>query len=473
MDSLRLCPSLLLRFVFRILAVVLLSGVLTGCAALPDFKKIVAREETLPDRPPVIRNAAGILPPSESREIVRKLEGQVPSAGTLQKHIRLVQLVTGKPLSAGNKVTLLMDHPASYAAMFQVIESATDHINLETFLFDDEVISSLLVELLIKKQAEGVEVNIIYDNAGSWETPPARFQKMRDSGIQVVEYNPINPLQVHADWAPFSRDHRKILIVDGKIAFTGSVNVAGKDTRSLAEVAKEESVDIPAWRDTDVKIEGPAVADLQDLFMSTWVRQGGPVRYRKLYFPLLTEQGNDLVQVVGSTAGFLNRKTYLMYLSAIHFAERSIYLTDAYFSPDVRMIEDLCGAAKRGVDVRIILPRVTDHEAVLKAGQFYYARLMESGVKLYERRHALLHAKTAVVDDIWSTVGSTNLDLWSLARDDEINAVVVGTDFAREMTAMFQLDLGESHRIRPEEWEKRPSVTKLKEWLAHQFSFWL
>jgi cardiolipin synthase A/B len=469
---------LVLWFVFRMVLAALLAGTLTACTVLPDFKTIMAKEYPDLAEPAVIRNSEEVLSPRESMEILQNLEKQVSAANILEKQIKLVQLVTRKPLSIGNKVTLLVDRQVSYAAMFKAIEDARDHINLETFLFEDKAVGRRIADLLIRKRSEGVEVNVIYDNAGSWETPPELFQSMRNGGIQLVVYNPINPLKVRTDWAPFSRDHRKILIVDGAIAFTGSINVAGKDTRGLAEAMEEaaddlDSVDIPAWRDTDVKIEGPAVADLQQLFMETWARQGGPILHHKLYFPHLEEKGNDLVQIIGSTAGYRNRRTYLMYLSAIHFSQRSIYLTDAYFAPDERIVEELCAAAGRGVDVRIIVPRVTDHREILEAGRFYFSRLMESGVKLYERREALLHAKTAVVDGIWSTVGSTNLDMWSLARDDEINAVVVGPGFAEYMTAMLQMDRNESHRIRKAEWEKRPVGSRLKEWFAHQFSFWL
>lgn len=470
--------SLRLWLVFRIVLTVLLPGVLTGCAGLPDFKTIVARENPFLSEPAVIRNSEEILSPEESREILSILAKQVPAAGVLEKHIKLVQLLTGKPLSTGNKVTLLMDRPSSYKALFQAMESARDNINLETFLFEDETVGRRIADLLIRKRTEGVAVNIIYDDAGSWKTPADIFRRMRDSGIQLVVNNPINPLKAHFDWAPLSRDHRKILVIDGSIAFTGSINIAGKDTRGLTSAEEEaaaehESVDIPAWRDTDIRIEGPAVADLQHLFMETWARQGGPILYGKLYFPLLKEKGGELVQIVGNTAGSGNRQTYLMYLSAIHFSERSIYLMNAYFAPDERIVEELCAAAGRGVDVRIVLPRITDHGAIREAGRFYYSRLMESGVKLYERRDSLLHAKTAVIDGIWSTVGSTNLDMWSLARDDEINAVVVGCGFAQDMTAMLQVDRNESHRIREADWEKRPFANRLKEWIAHQFTFWL
>jgi cardiolipin synthase len=162
-----------------------------------------------------------------------------------------------------------------------------------------------------------------------------------------------------------------------------------------------------------------------------------------------------------------------VYVAAITFAEHSIHLTNAYFIPDDQILKAFADAAKRGVDVKIILPGATDSTLALYAARYNYSELLESGVKIYERRNALLHAKTAVIDGVWSTVGSTNLDYWSLLSDDEVNAVVLSPEFAAEMEKTFARDLAESHQIKWEEWQERPLFSKMREWVAHLFDHWL
>jgi cardiolipin synthase len=177
--------------------------------------------------------------------------------------------------------------------------------------------------------------------------------------------------------------------------------------------------------------------------------------------------------VVGSTPGQENRITYIMYVSAFIDAENFIHLTNSYFVPDRQTVKALTNAARRGVDVKIILPGISDEATVLYAGRSHYTHLLKKGVKLYEHRDAMLHAKTAVIDGIWSTVGSTNMDLWSFLRNDEVNVVILGRNFATEMEAMFNKDIAESNQIHLEQWKKRPLIGRVKEWLARLLQYWL
>jgi cardiolipin synthase len=215
------------------------------------------------------------------------------------------------------------------------------------------------------------------------------------------------------------------------------------------------------------------VAEFQKLFLDTWSRQNGPERSGRNYYPRMREDGSALVRVVGSTPGSDNRITFIVYVAAITFAEHSIHLTNAYFIPDDQILKAFGDAARRGVDVKIILPGATDSTLALYAAQYNYSELLESGVKIYERRNALLHAKTAVIDGVWSTVGSTNLDYWSLLSDDEVNAVILSPEFAAEMEKTFARDLAESHQIKWQEWQERPLFSKMREWVAHLFDHWL
>jgi cardiolipin synthase len=215
------------------------------------------------------------------------------------------------------------------------------------------------------------------------------------------------------------------------------------------------------------------VAEFQKLFLDTWQKQQGPELPGGTYFPGLKEEGKALVRVVGSTPGQDNRITFVVYVSAITFAERAIHLTNGYFIPDDQLLDAFAAAAGRGVDVRIILPSTSDSTLSLNAARYNYSRLLKAGVRIFEYRNALLHAKTAVIDGVWSTVGSTNLDYWSLLSDDEVNAVVLSREFAGEMEQMFAKDLAASDEILWETWRKRPLLRRLKEGFAHLFSRWM
>jgi cardiolipin synthase len=429
------------------------------------------------DTAPKIIGPNGQLSPKISKAIMERLKGRVEPTDILQRHTLLIEVISGSPLVTGNKVTLLIDGPATYDAMLKAIRSAKDHINFETYMFDDDELGRRFADLLLQKQAEGVQVNLIYDSVGCMMTPSAFFQHLHDGGIQAREFNPINPLKMRGKrWMLNQRDHRKILIVDGKVAFTGGVNISNVYSSSLSgSLSREEKGDHiqHSWRDTDVQIEGPAVAEFQKLFLETWAREKGPESNRN-YFPPLKQEGNDLMRVIGSTPGRMNRITYMMYVSAFTYAENFIHLTTPYFVPDEQMMKALTNAAERGVDVKIILPGASDSVLVFYAGRSYYTHLLKSGAKLYERRNdAILHAKTAVIDSIWSTVGSTNMDLLSSLNNDEVNAVILSRDFATKMEVMFEEDLRESNQIQLEEWKRRPLMNHVKEWFTRLLAHWL
>ena len=215
------------------------------------------------------------------------------------------------------------------------------------------------------------------------------------------------------------------------------------------------------------------MAEFQKLFMDTWQKQKGPKLSEGHYFPDLKESGKALVRVVGSTPGETNRIPFIVYVSALSFAEHSIHMTNSYFIPDVQIVKALTDAAERGVDVKILLPGTTDSQLALHAQRSSYSGLLKSGVKLYEHSTSLLHAKTAVIDEVWSTVGSTNMDNLSMLTNDEVNAVILNQEFAVEMENMFVRDLADSRQIQWEEWKQRPLSLRIKEWFIHLFARWL
>ncbi|MBT9569170.1 MAG: cardiolipin synthase [Thiobacillus sp.] len=446
-----------------------------GCASIPDAAR--ERELARPRSQAVgFDNARGAVSASKSAAVMGEIERESGSLDILQKHLTLEQSINiDSPLVLGNKLLLLQDGPATYQAMFAAIRAAQDHINLETYIFEDDEIGVRFADLLLEKQAAGVQVNLIYDSVGCLNTPREFFERLRTGGIGVLEFNPVNPLARNKKgWRLNNRDHRKLLVVDGRVAFVGGINIsdAYSSGSSLRKTRKQDGGPI-GWRDTHLQIEGPVVAEFQKLFIDTWIKQEGPPSMRGNYFPKLDHPGDEIVRAVGSASAEPHSLIYLTLLSAINHAEQRVNLTNAYFVPDPQLLKALTDAAQRGVDVTLVLPSHTDSWAAFHAGRSHYAPLLRAGVKIHERRGAVMHSKTASIDGVWSTIGSTNLDWRSFLHNDEINAIVVGRSFSEQMDAMFARDLAESHAIDLAEWERRPLSFRIKEWAARLAEYWL
>ena len=464
---------------FRLGYVALVIGALLmqGCATLPDAK----REIAIPHAQQVeFEGAHGPVSAARSEAILARLEGGDGASNVLQKHLAYEQAINvDSPLVLGNKLTLLQNGPATYQAMFAAIREARDHINLETYIFEDDEAGNKFSDLLLERQAAGVQVNVIYDSVGGILTPKAFFDRLRDGGINVLEFNPVNPLAGNKKgWLLNNRDHRRQLIVDGRIAFTGGINISdsyssapsGKRTRKKRDQAPAATA---GWRDTHIRIEGPVVTEFQKLYMDTWSRQKGEPLAAKNYFPELKAQGEEIVRVIGNTPEPPQSLIYLTLMSAIGQAELEVHLTIAYFAPDPQLLKALTDAARRGVDVKLLLPSYSDSWAIFNLGRSYYTQLLQGGVKIYERRGAVMHAKTACIDGVWSTIGSTNLDWRSFLHNDEINAVILGRGFAVQMEAMFAKDLTESDPIILAKWQNRSLMPRIKERLARIGAYWL
>lgn len=352
--------------------------------------------------------------------------------------------------------------------MRAAIRSATDHINLESYCIEDDEVGRAFATLLLEKCAAGVEVNVIYDSAGAFLTPTDFFDRLRDAGARVVEFNPLNPLTAgKRDWRLKLRDHRKLLIVDGVIAFVGGINISEVYSSGSFMHRRRPSARPSGWRDTHLEIEGPAVAEFQRLFLDTWRRQDGPPLATAQYFPELQPAGEGVVRAIGSIGGAEGAsEIFKALLDTMREATSHIYLTVAYFAPDRPLLDTLKGAAARGVDVRMIMPSATDSWAVFHVGRSYFETLLEAGVRIFERRGSVMHAKTAVIDGVWSTIGSTNLDWLSLYYNDELNAVILSADFAAEMERMFADDLAHSDEVKLRHWRRRPLPARVLEWSA-------
>ena len=424
--------------------------------------------------PAQVDSARGPLSPARSRAVLQELERGAADTNIFDRHLALEQAVSDSPLLTGNLVRLLEDGPDTYRAMFTAILAASDHINMETYILEDDEVGRLFADALIQKQRQGVQVNLMYDSVGTLGTPAEFFQRLRDNGIRTLEFNPVNPATAKTGWDVNQRDHRKLLIIDGQTVFLGGINISsvysGGSSRGPSKT--KPNGELP-WRDTDLQIDGPVVAEFQKLFLETWTAQKGEPLAPRNYLPALQPHGNEVVRAIGSSPDDAFSLIYVTLLSAINSAETEVWLTNAYFVPDPQLLAALKAAAARGVDVRIVVPGSTDSALVFHAGRSYYDELLQAGVKIFERRDALMHAKTAVIDGVWSTVGSTNLDWRSFLHNQEVNAVVLGTEFGDRMRAAFARDVAQSEQITLEKWRKRPIGARVKEKIARLWQYWL
>lgn len=424
------------------LAVALLA--LLGCGAVPKVNDTPA-----PQQSATIVGARGPLTASQSRALLDKI-APGDDARILKRHMAIEEAVAETPLVAGNRTSLLIDGKQTFATMFAAMRAAKTSINLEYYIFEDvESDGAHLGDLLIQKRRDGVAVNILYDSFGSSATPPEYFTRLKDAGINVVAFNPLNPITFNF------RDHRKILVVDGARAIVGGINLS-TTYQSSAGSGGTQGKGPQYWRDTDLQIDGPAAAQLQTLFFEHWEQQKGPALERSLYFPKVAPVGGEVVRIVGSSPDDKVPRFYVTLLSAIRNAEKNVWLSAAYFVPTDQEEDDLIDAARRGVDVRLLLPSESDSKMALAVGRSHYGDLLEAGVTIYEVQNEVLHSKTASIDGVWTAVGSSNFDPRSVVFNDEVDAIVLGSATATAFEKMFQADLGRARQINLAEWRRRP-----------------
>ena len=441
-------------------------GALLGCASVPDFDQ--SDDSLGGGSKPQIMGARGPLTARQSKALLARVSTEPGDAGVLKRHLIIEQAVAEDPLIAGNRTRILRDGPDAFRAMFAAIQGAKSNVNLEYFILEDvESDGQLLGDLLVARLQDGIAVNIIYDSYGSSSTPAALFDRLRQAGAKVVEFNPINPLKAKENYAPNDRDHRKILVVDGATAIVGGVNLSTTyQSNPLGKSGPPEGKPVEHWRDTDLQIDGPVVAQLQRLFFDHWTSQKGPPLAMTGYFPLVPPRGSDVVRILGSTPDHAVPRYYVTLLSAIRNAERSISICAAYFVPTHQELEDLSDAARRGIVVRLLLPDRSDSEQAIAVAHSHYSDLLAAGVKIYETHDLVLHSKTIVIDGVWSVIGSSNFDQRSVLFNDEVDAVVLGSGTAQAMEKRFDDDLANAHQIDAAAWGQRPFRKKVNEMLS-------
>jgi cardiolipin synthase len=417
-----------------------------------------------------VTSSQGTLSPQAARSLL--LRHWKNSYADTQALAGLEELATSKSLIAGNHITLLYDGPQTVAAMSRAIAAAKNHINLETYIFDEDAVGTSIADLLVERQRAGVQVHIIYDAIGTLGTPQAFFDRMRDAGIHLLAFNPVNPLKALGPWDINQRNHRKLLVVDGRMAFAGGVNISSSYANSSLFRKRSGPSGNVGWRDTHVQIEGPAVAALQWEFLNHWENQQALPLSDSDFFPPQQVAGDTLLRVLASEPEG-DQEIYRAYLLAIRSAKKSVHITMAYFAPDAHILRALQEAAERGVEVTLILPAVRESSLVFYAGHALYRDLLQSGIHLYQLQVAVLHAKTAVIDSLWSTVGSANMDTRSFLHNHELNVMVFDQAFGLAMESAFTEDLRLSTPVTLAQWEQRPWIERAKEWLASRFAYWL
>ncbi|MEA2781821.1 MAG: cardiolipin synthase [Rhodospirillaceae bacterium] len=440
-----------------------LLATLSACASVPKVDGIIDKASSSTTGENLV-GARGPLSEAQSQAILVRLQKQAKDTDLLERHLAVEQAVSATPLVTGNQTAILRDGAETFRAMYRAMRGARHHINLEYYILEDiEQDHERLSDLLTAKQQAGVAVNIIYDSYGSMGTPKAFFDRLRKAGIALLEFNPINPLDARDSYSLNERDHRKILIVDGTTAIVGGVNLSSTYEHPLGSLVGSDGSSSDYWRDTDLRIQGPAVAELQKLFLQHWAKQKGPPLNQASFFPTVPASGKQVVHIIGSEHDDTIPRYYATLLSAIRNAQKNIWVTTGYFVPTRDEVEDLIRAARRGVDVRLLLPGKSDSPLALAVGHSRYENLLEAGVKIYETQHEVLHSKTAVIDGVWSVVGSSNFDHRSTLFNDEVDAVVLGVESAMQMEAMFLDDLRNAKAIDLKTWVNRPLGEKIDE----------
>jgi cardiolipin synthase len=362
----------------------------------------------------------------------------------------------GPSIVNGNRFEALLNGDAIFPAMLSAIEGARQTITFETYIYWSGVTGKRFAEALAERARSGVKVHVLLDWLGSGKMDADSIAAMEEAGVQVTRYHPLRWYNLQRF---NNRTHRKLLIVDGRLGFTGGVGIADQWTGNAQ--------DPEHWRDSHYRVEGPVVTQMQAVFLDNWIKATGKVLHGVEYFPLVPPVADGAAQMFSSSPSGGAQSMKLMYLLAITAAERSIYLSSAYFVPDEMAREALVEAVKRGVKVQIITPgEHIDIETVRRASRARWGDLLEAGVEIFEYQPTMYHCKMMIVDERFVSVGSTNFDPRSFALNDEANLNIVDGEFARQQVEVFRRDLSQSRQLSFAQWRERPFVEKLAEHTA-------
>ena len=376
---------------------------------------------------------------------------------------RAMGVLLGPPILEGNRLEVLLNGDQIFPSMLSAIRGARKTITFESYIYWSGTIGREFAKALSERSRAGVKVHVLLDWLGSSKLDPDQLAMMVDAGVSVRKFH--EPVWYHLDRMN-NRTHRKVLVVDGTVGFTGGVGIA--------DVWSGNAQDPDHWRDTHFRAEGPVVAQMQAVFMDNWIKVTGEVLHGAEYFPPLERRGSGAAQMFSSSPEGGSESMHLMYLLAINAAAKSIHLSSAYFVPDELTREALIAAARRGVRVQIITPgKHMDAETVRRASRARWGDLLQSGIEISEYQPTMYHCKVLVVDGLWISVGSTNFDNRSFALNDEANLNILDPAFAARQIAIFEQDRALSRPITFAQWQQRPFTEKVVEHTAALLSLQL
>ena len=370
--------------------------------------------------------------------------------------MRVMGTLLGPPVLGGNSYHVLLNGDEIFPALLAAIAGAKQTINFETYIYWSGAIGKRVADALAGRAKAGVEVNVLLDWVGSQKMDAALLEELQAAGVGVKKFHP--PHWSHLGQLN-NRTHRKLLVVDGTIGFTGGVGIAEEWTG--------DAQDADHWRDTHFEVRGPVVAQMQSVFLDNWIKATGKVLHGPEYFPEIVPTGDGSAQVFSNSPSGGTESMELMYLLSITGAQRSIRLSSSYFVPDELALRAMTDALERGVGLQIITPGAhIDSETVRGASKARWGRLLAAGAEIYEYQPTMYHCKVMIVDEFMVSVGSTNFDPRSFSLNDEANLNIYDKRFATAQVAIFEGDLKRSHRVTSAQWEARPWREKLAERVA-------
>lgn len=410
-------------------------------------------------------------PPGRCMKLVMIVLGLLALAGCarVHPHIALPPLSLGEPsffptleayasapIVGGNSAEFLLNGEQIFPAIVEAIRSAKKTVTYAQYFYEDGPVAREVAEALAERCREGVGVNVLLDAFGTLSMPKEYSELMTRSGCHVAYFRPLGQYVFHRY---NNRNHRRILVVDGRVGFTGGSGVSRK---WMGNGRVEHH-----WRDTDIRVEGPVVEYLQAAFAENWLETTGVVLGGETYFPRPIEpRGEVYAQIVKSSPATGSFAMYTTFLLAVSAAQRTIEITNPYFVLDDKMQQALVKAARRGVRVRVLVPGAIDHNIVRQASRRQFGKMLRTGIEIYEYTPALLHSKTIVIDGVWATIGSTNLDNRSFAVNDELNLIVYNRRVAQRLERIFAEDVAVSKPVTYDDWRKRGLAAKVLEVMA-------
>lgn len=446
-----------------------------SCAVIPDHARTLQKIDPQSQKVEIV-GAKKTLSDAKTVQTLNRLSADNQLRTSLEHHLKVEQAISDQHLFTDNAFTLLFNGESTFSSMKALISHAEKNIHLEYFTFEDVDMGGVTLKaLLLEKLAQGIKVHIIYDDYGSQQTPPEFFETLKKAGAKITVFHPLNEGTLRQK---NQRDHRKIMVVDGKVAIIGGVNLSrtyqSKGSFKTYKKNTAAALNDVVWRDTDVLVQGPLVNEIQRIFLSNWDAEQ-PIDQSD-FFPQPSKHGQQIARVIATPATKqkdTDSPYYLTLLSAMDNAQDRILINAAYFVPTKAQLQALINAAKRGVRVQLLVPSFTDSTLSLLVQRSRYDLLLENQIDIYEMQGQVLHAKTISIDGVWSSIGSSNFDYRSAGLNAEVDVVILGNEVAQALEMHFIADTNHAKKIDLHDWRTRGLLERVKQLSARIFEGFL